>query len=1000
MNEQVLQAIIKLLIASIKLDGIAEGERNSFEHFLKENVKGQSLKQYMGEFDKLIETMPANIELTIETCRQINQELSRKQKIIVLLRLVELGYADGELTLKEEALYRRITKEFFIEDHILEAIKNFVITPNIYDLSSFRVLIIDDNPHPEEPHFKHFRKPGLKTPLAILRLPEDEMYFLRLGKMKEPINLNGQIIAPSFIHPLANGSFIRSEHTEPIYYSTIVSYFFQSENKPKISFIAKDIDFFFKSGRQGLHHINIAEEGGNLVALMGASGSGKSTLLSVLNGTKKPQHGSVTINGLDVYTQKEALKGVIGYVPQDDLLIEDLTVYQNLFFAAKLCFSGMSDTEIDKLVMKTLQSLGLTEAKDLKVGNPLEKTISGGQRKRVNIGLELLRQPAVMFVDEPTSGLSSRDSENIMDLLKELTYAGKLIFVVIHQPSSDIFKMFDKLIVLDVGGYQIYYGNPVESVIYFKTLSQHVNPDVSVCDVCGNVNPELIFDIIDSKQVDEYGNVTDQRKYMPSDWRSYYDDNIKLPEIIHTYDQPESSLRIPNRFFQLIIFTIRDFFSKLANRQYMTINLLQAPLLAALLAYIVRYYKVDELTGKGDYVFSENLNIPAYLFMSIIVSLFMGLTISAEEIIKDAKILRREAFLNLSRSSYIFSKMMILFCFSAVQSLLYVLVGNAILGIEGMGMMYWVILFSTSCFANMLGLNISQTFKSVITIYILIPILLIPQLILGGIVVRFDQINPQMYGQDKSPVVGDIMASRWAFEAIMVGQFQYNNYEKDFYKIDRQKAVNEFKALYYIPTLQTKLEYCTSNLSNRDEVFKKNLALIRNELYVESQEIKSIKPPDIQLFTPEKFNIEIAKQTGNYLETLRKIYTRMENKAMQHRDELVQQEMAKDNVAYLKKIKRFQNDMVEIFVTNKNSEERIVEYEGKLVHKIYPVYFSPDAPNHWFAYRTHFFAPEKHIFGFFIPTLYFNVGVIWLMSLVLSFTLYFRVFQRMVEMFG
>ena len=324
---------------------------------------------------------------------------------------------------------------------------------------------------------------------------------------------------------------------KPIYYSSIVSYFFQSENKPKISFIAQHIDFFFKRGKQGLHNVHVAEEGGKLVALMGASGSGKSTLLSVLNGTKKPQNGNVTINGLDVYKQREQLKGVIGYVPQDDLLIEDLTVYQNLYFAAKLCFARMSEGEVDKLVMKTLHSLGLTEAKDLKVGNPLEKTISGGQRKRVNIGLELLRQPAVMFVDEPTSGLSSRDSENIMDLLKELTYAGKLIFVVIHQPSSDIFKLFDKLVVLDVGGFQIYYGNPVESVVYFKMLSHHINPELSVCHVCGNVNPEQVFDIIDSKVVDEYGNLTDQRKFLPADWRAYYEEHIDVPSINHTYEK-------------------------------------------------------------------------------------------------------------------------------------------------------------------------------------------------------------------------------------------------------------------------------------------------------------------------------------------------------------------------------------------------------------------------------------------------------------------------------
>src|SRR3972149_4173186 len=155
-------------------------------------------------------------------------------------------------------------------------------------------------------------------------------------------------------------------------------------------------------------------------------------------------------------------------IPQDDLLIEELTVFQNLFYNAKLCFDNLTDFEITERVNAVLSDLGLFEARNLKVGSPLEKTISGGQRKRLNIALELIREPSVLFVDEPTSGLSSRDSENIMDLLKELALKDKLVFIVIHQPSSDIFKMFDKLLVLETGAYPIYYGHPLQSLIYFK----------------------------------------------------------------------------------------------------------------------------------------------------------------------------------------------------------------------------------------------------------------------------------------------------------------------------------------------------------------------------------------------------------------------------------------------------------------------------------------------------------------------------------------------------
>ena len=225
------------------------------------------------------------------------------------------------------------------------------------------------------------------------------------------------------------------------------------------------------------------------------------------------------------------MEGTIGVIPQDDLLIEELTVFQNLYYSAKFCFKHKSEAELCELVDKMLASLGLLERKDLKVGSPLNKMISGGQRKRLNIALELIREPSILFVDEPTSGLSSRDSENVMDLLRELTLKGKLIFVVIHQPSSEIYKMFDDMLILDTGGYLIYAGNPVEAVMYFKRADSQINSDVGECPTCGNVNPELIFNIIESHVVDEFGRYTPQRKVSPPRWEELYRENVHREKV-------------------------------------------------------------------------------------------------------------------------------------------------------------------------------------------------------------------------------------------------------------------------------------------------------------------------------------------------------------------------------------------------------------------------------------------------------------------------------------
>ncbi len=291
---------------------------------------------------------------------------------------------------------------------------------------------------------------------------------------------------------------------------------------------------------------------------------------------------------------------------------------------------------------------------------------------------------------------------------------------------------------------------------------------------------------------------------------------------------------------------MRDIRAKTHNRQYLIINLLEAPVLAFILAMIVRYYNVDDTLFSG-YVFGKNLNLPAYLFMSVIVALFMGLTVSAEEIIRDRKILKREAFLHLSRSSYILSKISILFIMSAIQTLTFVLVGNTLLEIKGMYFEHFFILFTTSCFANLLGLNISSGFNSAVTIYILIPLLLIPQLILSGVVVKFDKLNPAIGNTATVPLVGDLMASRWAFEAAMVAQFKDNKYEKIFYPYDKAMAHADYQKVYFLPEIQTRLQYCNNNYQSKDpEVISKvnsNLALIHNEL---SGEIVHVPFPGVE----------------------------------------------------------------------------------------------------------------------------------------------------------
>ena len=327
-------------------------------------------------------------------------------------------------------------------------------------------------------------------------------------------------------------------------------------------------------------------------------------------------------------------------MPQDDLLIEELTVFQNLYYSARMCLDNLPEAEIAEVVDKVLTEMDLYEIRDLKVGNPLNKVISGGQRKRLNIALELIREPTILFADEPTSGLSSVDSEIVMNLFKEQTYRGKLVIINIHQPGSEIYKMFDKVMFIDKGGYQIFYGNPTEAIVYFKSMAGFSNAKEDQCITCGNVNADQMLQIVEAKVINEHGKPTHIRKVHPQNGlkgsRGYID---KIRQKTYQREMILRKLFLSSGFIETVrIFFIRDMLSKLANRQYVMISLLGAPLLALLLSYFTKYSK------GGNYHFSENENLPAYLFMCVITSLFLGLIISAEEIVKDRKILRRESF--------------------------------------------------------------------------------------------------------------------------------------------------------------------------------------------------------------------------------------------------------------------------------------------------------------------------------------------------------------------
>jgi len=726
---------------------------------------------------------------------------------------------------------------------------------------------------------------------------------------------------------------------------------------------------------------------------MGGSGVGKTTLLKVLNGKFKPTSGSVYLNGYNLHSEGDSLSGLIGYVPQDDMLIEELTVFQNLYYNARLCFGDFSEEQLNDLVDSVLTDLDLTDTRDLQVGDILSKKVSGGQRKRLNIGLELMREPAVLFVDEPTSGLSSHDSEKVMGLLKNLTMRGKLVFAIIHQPSSDIMKMFDRLWLLDKGGYAIYDGDPVDSLVYFKSEVSQANSGESECPNCGNVETESLLQIVDAKVIDNEGFPGKERQIQPEEWYSKYVTKMELVPGPNPgrLPLPPSNFRVPGRLRQIRTFVDRNLSRKRADRQYMIINLLEAPLLAFILGYFSKY------ASDGNYLFSGNNNYLIFLFMSVVVAVFMGLTVSAEEIFRDRKIIERERFLNISRLSYLVSKVNFLFIISAVQTLTYVIAANLILEVHGMLFRHWFILFAASCYGNMLGLNISAGMRSAISIYILIPLLLVPQLLFGGAMIRFDDLHRSITNKVYVPVIGDAMATRWAYEALMVEQFRSNRYQKPLFEVEMEVSRYDWHASFLLPGLRNKLEECRAAIG-RDEYrehAEQNFRQLRTH-FNELGRLTGIHPGDwYNSLDRENFDEPVASLALAHTDSLRLWFRQGWSDAIKRRDALIGLIAGENGDDYLIRMKeRHHNGNIADFVLNRNYTEKMYETGDRIVQKSDPVFMEPGSR---FG-RAHFYAPFKYLGNLRINTFIFNISALWLMSGVLFVTLYYNLLRRLIDL--
>ncbi|MEI6278458.1 MAG: ATP-binding cassette domain-containing protein [Verrucomicrobiae bacterium] len=610
--------------------------------------------------------------------------------------------------------------------------------------------------------------------------------------------------------PLADGDTIRVDVGQ-ILRCNFTERLIEEERNVIRSLEARDLVCRFGNGTVAIDGISFSVQRGEIVCVMGASGCGKSTLLRALSGQFPPHQGDVFFNNRSLYGNYDALRKYVTYVPQYDAFDEHLTIEENLNFAAAIRAPHLSRRERLRRVDGKLAELGLNERRNFVVGSAHKKTLSGGERKRLNIGLDMVSSADVFLFDEPTSGLSSKDSEHVIEIIRGMSH-NKIVLVTIHQPTSKIFQMFQKAALLDRGGKLVFFGTPQEMLKYFAEAEhqQHFGTALGGCEACGTTRPEFIFDVLETPLRDlggdiifeenNRGQLVPARRFSPDYWRDKYEAYLLMKDVQQPSAPREaappppaptrrrSSIRWREEWHQFMVLLKRAFISKLRNPANLLTTILEAPLLALLTGMVLRY-------SVGDvYDFASAFHIPTYLFLSLVVAMFLGLTNSVDDIIRDRPVLMRERNLDVRLPYYVMAKALTLAAFALIQCALFTLIGNGLLAVRGgFGIVFWA-MFLTAGSGAALGLVISSLVAESKTAILIIPAVLIPQIILSGALIKYEEMNRNldfMYSIHQwvnshpgsatparsdleVPLICEFMPTRWSYEALVFAQAKLN----------------------------------------------------------------------------------------------------------------------------------------------------------------------------------------------------------------------------------
>lgn len=578
----------------------------------------------------------------------------------------------------------------------------------------------------------------------------------------------------------------------------------------RVSGLTRD---FARAGRV-VDNVTFTLKKGEMACILGPSGSGKSTLLNMLAGHLAPTMGDIHYNNEKLTPGSTELKRHIAFIPREDILDEAMTVGEHVYQASVVRRPALNHADRTLRVQAVLNFAGISRLSKRQVGSSFERTISDGERTRLNLALDLTGTAEVFLIDEPISGLASRDAERVIDTLEAMA-SGRILLCSLHRPALSLLKRFRKVLVLDGHGHMAFWGSPDEMMSYFKNAAKELNLRVPHEAIRAG-GADYVFEVLEAP----FYNPLKQRNLTSSPWQARFEkytllSGMKEDDAADPLGPiPKLGRRTPIELARLFwIWVLRTFLARVRSRMGLYALLLEGPVLALLIAGTLK------AASDPTYTFYKALHIGEYLFLSLVLAMFFGLTDAACEILRDRPILRRESNTKVFITGYLAAKTLVLTAIAGLQCALYLLVGNYILEIYYMFWPHFLVMLLTAFVGIALSLMVSAYVRSDRTALNIVPLLLVPQILLAGALIRFEDMNsfsptlPQWLLPEKVeqafsslrhrvayqdeethdilskpvPLVAEFCPLRYAFEMIFVEQASGNLWETENRSIDERR---------------------------------------------------------------------------------------------------------------------------------------------------------------------------------------------------------------------